>query len=159
MTHPTEPDLSSLYRIKIRGRLKESWSDWFDGMTIEFAIGADEKPITTLTGVIADQSALYGVLNRVRQLRELTTDLQALAGGKGGTLARLSQLGFPVPDGFVILPAAFEGDKLTPESWIQVREQLNRLRKEYPGASFAVRSSALAEPRRFNVSGFFNRQC
>ncbi|HSG17201.1 MAG TPA: hypothetical protein VLE70_12880 [Anaerolineae bacterium] len=68
MTHPTEPDLSSLYRIKIRGRLKESWSDWFDGMTIEFAIGADEKPITTLTGVIADQSALYGVLNRVRDL-------------------------------------------------------------------------------------------
>ncbi len=84
-------------------------------------------------------------METIRQLRELTTDLQALAGGKGGTLARLSQLGFPVPDGFVILPAAFEGDKLTPESWIQVREQLNRLRKEYPGASFAVRSSALAE--------------
>ena len=68
MTYPPAPNQSSLYRIWIRGRLKEDWSDWFDGMTIEFVLGSDEKPITTLTGVIIDQSALYGVLNKVRDL-------------------------------------------------------------------------------------------
>lgn len=68
MTYRPDPDPSSLYRIQIRGKLKEDWSAWFDEMIIEFVIGTDEKPITTLTGVLADQSALYGVLNKVRDL-------------------------------------------------------------------------------------------
>ena len=68
MTHPPDLDLSAVYRIKVRGRLKESWSDWFDGMTIEFLFGPDGMTVTMLTGVIADQSALYGVLNKVRDL-------------------------------------------------------------------------------------------
>jgi hypothetical protein len=59
-------------------------------------------------------------METVRQFSEVTTEQQALAGGKGGTLARLFQAGFPVPDGFVILPSAFEGDELIPEAWIQV---------------------------------------
>jgi len=56
------------YRIKVRGRLDKSWSDWFDGMTIESRIDASEEPITTLTGWIPDQSALHGVLNKIRNL-------------------------------------------------------------------------------------------
>jgi len=45
------------------------------------------------------------------------------AGGKGGTLAHLYQKGYPVFDGFIIMPAAFENDELVPEAWAN-----------YPGA-------------------------
>ena len=75
---------------------------------------------------------------------ELTTEQYALAGGKGGMLARLYQSGYPVPKGFVILPAAFENDQLTAMAWQQVRQKLKRLREE-GATSFAVRSSALSE--------------
>lgn len=68
----------------------------------------------------------------------------AAAGGKGSTLARLAQAGYPVPNGLVILPSAFDGDELTPAAWEQVRDALARLRAGR-AQSFAVRSSALSE--------------
>ena len=68
MTNQPDPYLASLYRIKLRGRLKESWSEWFNGMTIEFEMVAGEKPVSTLTGFLADQSALHGILNKIRNL-------------------------------------------------------------------------------------------
>jgi pyruvate,water dikinase len=77
---------------------------------------------------------------------ELDGGQEAYAGGKGGVLARLFQAGYPVPDGFVILPGAFANDALTPESWAEVRADLDRLRGA-PGTeiAFAVRSSAMGE--------------
>ncbi len=80
----------------------------------------------------------------VKSFHELTAELQAYAGGKGGSLARLSQAGYPVPDGFVILPAAFVDDELTPQAWTQVQVVLDRLRGT-EGMAFAVRSSAMSE--------------
>ena len=41
----------------------------------------------------------------VRTFDELTTEQGPSAGGKGGTLAGLYRAGYPVPQGFVILPA------------------------------------------------------
>lgn len=81
----------------------------------------------------------------IRSFKELTAEQQPLAGGKGGTLARLHQAGYPVPDGFVILPTAFEGDELKPEAWAQVQAHLEHLRRGDPDAAFAVRSSAMSE--------------
>jgi phosphohistidine swiveling domain-containing protein len=81
----------------------------------------------------------------VQALGEVIEAEQPMAGGKGGTLARLYQAGYPVPDGFVILPAAFAGEELTPEAWAQVEKHLARLRGGDPQAAFAVRSSSLAE--------------
>jgi len=68
-----------------------------------------------------------------------------LAGGKGGNLARLYQSGFPVPDGFVILPDGFKGDELRPQVYSLVHDQLAHLRQGVDGVEFAVRSSALSE--------------
>jgi rifampicin phosphotransferase len=76
---------------------------------------------------------------------ELSSDLQQLAGGKGGSLARLYQAGYPVPEGFVIAASAFSDDQLLSEAWCQVRDQLNLLRAGDAGIAFAVRSSALSE--------------
>jgi pyruvate,water dikinase len=78
--------------------------------------------------------------------RELPPEQQPFAGGKGGTLARLYQAGYPIPKGFVLLPAAFAGDRLTEEAWAQVQRYLADLRKAKDRmAAFAIRSSALSE--------------
>ena len=52
------------YEIRIAGHLGAEWMDWFDGLTITQEPDGD----TRLTGVIADQSALYGLLRKVRDL-------------------------------------------------------------------------------------------
>jgi hypothetical protein len=57
-----------VYQIKVRGRLDASWSDWFDGMKLTFEDGDDGSPITTLTGAVADQAALHGLLSRISDL-------------------------------------------------------------------------------------------
>jgi phosphoenolpyruvate synthase/pyruvate phosphate dikinase len=81
----------------------------------------------------------------ISSFRELAAEQVPLAGGKGSTLARLYRAGYRVPDGFVILPAAFAGDELTSEAWALVQTHLARLRKNDQGSALAVRSSALGE--------------
>lgn len=76
---------------------------------------------------------------------DLKAEHQHLAGGKGGTLASFYQKGYPVPNGFIILPAAFEDDELVSEARAQVRALLGQMRKDYGEISFAVRSSAHSE--------------
>jgi len=68
MTNLQNPDRPSNYRIRVKGKVKESWSEWFDGLTIEFEMDADKNPVSTLTGLLADQSALYGVLSKIQNL-------------------------------------------------------------------------------------------
>jgi hypothetical protein len=53
----------SVYKIKMQGRLDESWSGWFNGMAIAF-----DSDTTTLTSAVADQSALRGILNKLWDL-------------------------------------------------------------------------------------------
>lgn len=81
----------------------------------------------------------------IKSFSELKPSDWLLAGGKGGNLARLYQSGFPVPDGFVILPASFKGDELRPQLYSKVHDQIAYLRQGEHGVDFAVRSSALCE--------------
>lgn len=55
---------ASIYQIRLAGHLSPQWTDWFDG----FAITLEDDGCTQLTGAIADQSALYGLLKKVRDL-------------------------------------------------------------------------------------------
>jgi len=55
---------SGLYEIRIRGHLDDRWADWFGGLTITL----EENGDTLLTGPVADQAALHGLLRRVRDL-------------------------------------------------------------------------------------------
>lgn len=61
-------DQPATYQIKVQGRLSEKWSDWFDGMTITAETSDASFTVTTLTGPVADQVALYGLLSRIRDL-------------------------------------------------------------------------------------------
>ena len=56
------------YEIRVPGRLDESWSEWFEGMTFTVEASDDGPTITTLTGVVADEAALRGLLDRLYSL-------------------------------------------------------------------------------------------
>ena len=51
------------YRIKLKGQLDPEWSDWFGQMAI-----STEGDATILSGPLADQAALHGLLMRIRDL-------------------------------------------------------------------------------------------
>ncbi len=52
------------YEIRVKGLLDERWAGHFEGMDIVHERGGT----TRLVGPLADQAALYGVLNRMRDL-------------------------------------------------------------------------------------------
>ena len=54
----------AIYQIKVKGILDEQWSDWFNGLTIT----SHSDEFTLLTGLIRDQAALHGLLNKIRDL-------------------------------------------------------------------------------------------
>lgn len=58
------PQQPAIYQIRVRGHLGHRWSDWFEGL----ALTALDDGDTLLTGLVADQAALYGVLKKVRDL-------------------------------------------------------------------------------------------
>ena len=77
MTNHNEHQTSVRYRIRLKGCLDEKWSDWFEEMAIE-AKGAE----TILTGPLADQAALHGLLNRIRDLNLTLLSVERLATGQ-----------------------------------------------------------------------------
>jgi len=58
------PETAGRYEILLSGILGGEWSEWFDGMVVL----PDEDGNTILVGSIADQSALHGILDRIRDL-------------------------------------------------------------------------------------------
>ena len=53
-----------VYQIVVKGHLDSEWSDWFDGLTITLLDNGE----TILSGPIVDQTALHGVLIKIRDL-------------------------------------------------------------------------------------------
>jgi len=66
------------YQIKVQGRLEERWSHWFDDMKITIESNTPGTTITVLTGVVTDQAALHGLLNRIRDLNLLLVSVQLI---------------------------------------------------------------------------------
>ena len=56
------------YRIRIQGILDKQWSDYYRGMTIEHEGDPKHSAMSILTGRLADQSALIGVLNGLHDI-------------------------------------------------------------------------------------------
>jgi hypothetical protein len=55
---------AKVYEIRLKGHLEARWVKWFDGL----AITLDEKGNTLLSGPVADQAALHGLLKKVRDV-------------------------------------------------------------------------------------------
>ena len=64
MTQQRGPDGRVIYEITVKGVLDESWSEWLGGLDVASQEGGE----TMLTGPIRDQSALHGLLNKIRDL-------------------------------------------------------------------------------------------
>jgi hypothetical protein len=50
------------YEIRLQGHLASRWSDWFDGLTLT----CESDGTTLLQGLVVDQAALHGLLQKVR---------------------------------------------------------------------------------------------
>lgn len=62
----TQPDSAQpmIYQIRIKGHLGCEWTDWFS----DLAITLEDNGDTLLSGPVADQAELHGLLKKVRDL-------------------------------------------------------------------------------------------
>ena len=61
-----------VYEIQVEGTLDDGWSEWLGGLDVRpMASG-----VTVLTGPIRDQTALHGLLNKIRDLGLPLLDLE-----------------------------------------------------------------------------------
>ena len=67
------------YEVKIKGHLDRRWQEWFTGMAFTYLDG----DVTLLSGLLPDQAALYGLLERARDL-----NLTLISVSSGGPLAQ-----------------------------------------------------------------------
>ncbi|HSR30281.1 MAG TPA: hypothetical protein VLY63_06925 [Anaerolineae bacterium] len=56
--------IGDAFEIRVQGRLGPEWSAWFDGLAVEFQPNGE----TLLTGLVADQSELLGILVKIGNL-------------------------------------------------------------------------------------------
>ncbi len=63
------------YEVKVKGHLDDRWSKWFAGLQLSYLQG----DVTLISGVLPDQGALHGLLERVRDLN--LTLVSVICGG------------------------------------------------------------------------------
>jgi hypothetical protein len=63
------------YAIRVQGHLDAHWSEWLEGMSLAHEAGG----VTRLEGVVRDQAALYGLINKLRDLSLLLLTVERLA--------------------------------------------------------------------------------
>ncbi len=76
----------AVYEIRIRGHLDRRWVAWFEEMTITQL----ENGETVLSGPLADQAALYGLLRKVRDLGLPLLSVTRVEADSGGAPGRNS---------------------------------------------------------------------
>lgn len=76
----------TLYRIRVKGHLSDQWAEWFGGLTIENQPDGE----AVLSGALPDQAALYGVLNRIRDIGLTLVALGCTEPDAGQAFARLN---------------------------------------------------------------------
>ncbi len=57
-------DETGRFAIRVKGHLDARWSAWFDGLTIT----TKNDGTTLIEGPVADQAALFGVLQKMRDM-------------------------------------------------------------------------------------------
>ena len=73
-THP-------VYRIRVQGLVDPSWSNWFEGIEIASERASNGTKTTTLTGAVADQAALRGIMLKIWDLNLTVLSVDRLGAG------------------------------------------------------------------------------
>ncbi len=68
-----------IYRIMIKGTLDQSWSDWLGNVEITTDQLSNGSMVTTISMDAADQPALFGILDHIR---DLNLDLLSVTRGE-----------------------------------------------------------------------------
>ena len=63
-----------MYQVRVLGHLDEHWSDWFGDLDID----RHEDGTSTLTGPVADQAQLHGILASLRDMGITLISVHAL---------------------------------------------------------------------------------
>jgi hypothetical protein len=66
------------YQILLKGRLDGTWSDWLDGASISSELDENGVMFTLLTVQATDQPALFGILDRIRDLNFLPISVERI---------------------------------------------------------------------------------
>jgi hypothetical protein len=66
------------YQIIVKGKLDKSWSDWLDGASVSSELDEDGLMITRLIVQATDQPALFGILNRIRDMNLLPISVERI---------------------------------------------------------------------------------
>jgi hypothetical protein len=56
------------YEIRVSGRLNPEWAEWFGNLALRVEYSGEGASYSILSGPVADQAALFGILNRIRDL-------------------------------------------------------------------------------------------
>jgi hypothetical protein len=57
-------DEPAVYQIRLAGQLGVEWTEWFEDLKVT----AEEDGTTLLSGLLADQAALHGLLKKIRDV-------------------------------------------------------------------------------------------
>ena len=71
-------DRPATYQIKVQGRFGTNWSEYFGGMEITTEQHESGITVTVLTGVVPDQAALHGLIQKFRDLGLTIIQIQFL---------------------------------------------------------------------------------
>jgi hypothetical protein len=71
-------DDTTIYKIKVEGKVHKRWADWFSGMQIQYINDQTPNPVTILRGPIPDQAALRGILVKLWDLNLTLVSVQRL---------------------------------------------------------------------------------
>jgi len=81
MTDKPAPTVQN-YKIRLKGHLDARWGEQFEGLTITL----EENGDTLLSGPVADQAALHGLLKKVRDLGMPLVSVSPVEPGPPSTL-------------------------------------------------------------------------
>lgn len=76
------------YEIRVKGRLAPRWSAWFDGLTIDTDL---TDGTTAIRGPVVDQSALHGLLQKLRDVGVPLVSLTEVSPNTDEPTARTNQ--------------------------------------------------------------------
>ena len=78
MTHSTNRPAPTAYQVRIAGHLDQHWAPWFGDLSLTH----EDDGTTSLTGVIADQAELHGLLTKIRDLGVTLISLAVVPAGQ-----------------------------------------------------------------------------